>query len=215
MTSAHYGLQELIDNTEASLAFLKEVGVRYVVASSPASRRKLDDKKSWSEAFADAMTLADWRWNAEEMEKIGRRARALGMRFAYHNHAFELVAKDGKVPLDEIVRFTNPQNVALELDLGWVAGAGHDPVKIIKQHARRIELLHIKDIVTSERVPGKMAKDERSTVIGEGTQDWKAIFNAVRGSPVHSYFVEQEEPFTQPPLQAAAKSFAYLRSLHI
>lgn len=215
MTSAHYGLQELIDKTDASIAFAKAVGARYVVASSPAPRRKLDEKKPWGEAVADAMTLEDWRWNAREMERIGRRARQMGMRFGYHNHAAELISYDGKIPLDEIVRITSPRNVALELDIGWVAGAGHDPVPIIKRYQSRIELLHIKDLVTKERVAGKMVKDERTTVIGKGTLDWKAIFRALQASPVHSYFVEQEDPFTEPPLQAARKSLAYMRTLHV
>lgn len=215
MTSAHYGLRDLIDKTDASLAFAKAVGVRYVVASSPAPRRPLDPKKPWSEGVAEAMDLAGWRWNAQEMERIGRRARAMGLRFGYHNHSAELIPYEGRIALDEIVRLTNPRNVTLELDIGWVAGAGHDPVKIIKQHQGRIELLHIKDLVTKERVPGKMVKDERTTVIGQGTLDWRAIFRALQASPIHSYFVEQEDPFTEPPLQAARKSLAYMRSLHV
>lgn len=215
MPSCHYGLQALIDDTERNLAFARDVGVKYVVASSPAPRRKLDPKKPWSVATAEAMTLADWRWNAQEMEKIGRRARAMGLRFGYHNHSAELIPYEGRIPLDEIVRLTNPRNVTLELDIGWVAGAGRDPVSVIKKHAPRIELLHIKDLVTKERVPGKLVKDERTTVIGQGTLDWKAIFKALRAAPVHSYFVEQEDPFTEPPLRAAAKSLAYMRSLHV
>lgn len=215
MPAAHYGLRDLIDKTDASLAFARDVGVRYVVASSPAPRRTLDPKKPWSEGVAEAMSLADWRWNAEEMERIGERARGMGMRFAYHNHSAELIPYEGVIPLDEIVRLTNPRNVALELDIGWVAGAGHDPVPVIKQHQRRIELLHIKDLVTTERVPGRMVKDERTAVIGQGTLDWPAIFTALRQSPVHSYFVEQEEPFTEPPMQAAAKSLAFMRTMNI
>jgi sugar phosphate isomerase/epimerase len=215
MPAAHYGLQTLIDETDASLRFAREVGAKYVVASSPAPRRKLDPKKPWSEGVAEAMSLADWRWNAEEMEKIGRKARAMGLRFAYHNHSAELIPYEGRLPLDEIVRLTNPRNVALELDIGWVAGAGHDPVPIIRKYQRRIELLHIKDLVTKERTPGKMVKDERTTVIGQGTLNWRPIFNALKQSPVHSYFVEQEEPFTEPPLKAAAKSLAYMLALHV
>ena len=215
MPSAHYGLQTLIDETDSSLAFARDVGARYVVASSPAPRRKLDPSKPWSEGVKDAMTLEDWRWNAQEMERIGQRARSMGLRFGYHNHSAELIRYDGVTPLDEIVRLTNPRNVVLELDIGWVAGAGYDPVDIIRRHARRIELLHIKDLVTTERVPGQMVKDERTTVIGQGTLNWPAIFQALRSAPVHSYFVEQEEPFTEPPLQAAAKSLAYLRSLNV
>lgn len=215
MTSTHYGLKDLIDDTEGKLAFARDVGVQYVVASSPAPPKPLDPNKPWPVAVAEAMTLADWRSNAEAMNRIGKRAREMGMRFGYHNHNAELIAYDGFVPLDEIVRMTDPANLVLELDIGWVASAGRDPIAVIAQHAPRIHLLHIKDIITTERVPGKMVADDRSTVLGQGTIDWPAVFRAARAAPIHSYFYEQEDPFTEPPLRAAAKSLAYLRSINV
>ncbi len=213
--AAHYGLADLIKDTEGTLGFARDVGVQYVIASSPAPSRRLDPAKGWSEGVIEAMTLADWRSNAEAMERIGRRARAMGMRFGYHNHSAEFLTYERRLPIDEIVRLTDPAHVVLELDIGWVAGAGYDPVEVIQRYAPRIHLLHIKDLVTKERVPGRAVKDERTTVIGQGTLDWPSIFRALRRAPVHSYFVEQEEPFTEPPLEAAAKSLAYLRNLSI
>lgn len=213
--SAHYGLSDLIEDTEGRLAFARDVGVEYVIASSPAPSRPRDESKPWSIGVAEAMTLADWRSNAEAMDRIGRRARAMGMRFGYHNHSTEFIAYERRLPMDEIVRLTDPANVVLELDIGWVGGAGYDPVEIIHRYAPRIHLLHIKDIASAERVPGRMVQDERTTAIGEGTVDWPAVFQAVRRAPIHSYFVEQEEPFAEPPLQALGKSLAYLRGLSI
>lgn len=213
--SCHYGMGDLMKDADSRLAFAKEVGVKYVVASSPASTRQLDPKKPWPVAVAEAMSVQDWRANAEAMNRIGAKARALNMRFGYHNHSAELLSYNGFVPLDEIVRRTNPANVVLELDIGWVAAAGHDPVTIIRKHAPRIHLLHIKDQVSAERVPGKMIKDDRTTVIGKGTINWPAVFRAAEKSPIYSYFYEQEDPFTEPALQAARKSLAYLRSLHV
>lgn len=213
--SAHYGLGDLIKDAESRLAFARDVGARYVVASSPAPRVALNPNKPWSQAVAEAMTLADWRSNAEAMNRIGRRARQMGLRFGYHNHSAELLDYAGRMPLAEIVRLTDPGNVVLELDIGWVAGAGFDPVPIINRFAPRIHLLHIKDLVTKERVRGKMVTDERTTVIGQGTIDWKAVFHAAQKAPIHSYFVEQEDPFKEPALQAARKSLAYLRTLRV
>ena len=99
--------------------------------------------------------------------------------------------------------------------LRWVAGAGYDPVEAIERYRSRIHLLHVKDIASAERVPGRLVTDSRTTVIGGGTVDWPAVFRAVRRAPVHSYFVEQEEPFSEPPLEALAKSIAYLRGLSV
>ena len=214
-TAAHYGLGDLIKDSESRLAFARDVGAKYVVASSPAPSRPIDDKDGWAVGVAKAMTLADWRSNAEAMDRIGRRARQMGLRFGYHNHSAEFLTYEKKLPMDEIVRLTDPANVVLELDIGWVAGAGYDPVEVIRRYQPRIHLLHIKDLISAERVPGQIIKDERTTVIGQGTIDWRAVFRAVERSPIHSWFVEQEEPFTEPPLQAMAKSLAYLRNLSI
>jgi sugar phosphate isomerase/epimerase len=139
----------------------------------------------------------------------------MGMRFGYHNHSAEFLAYERRLPMDEIVRLTDPANVVLELDIGWVAGAGYDPVETIHRYAPRIHLLHVKDIAVPNHRPGSLPHDERTTVIGQGTVDWAGVFRAARRAPIHSYFVEQEEPFTEPPLQALAKSIAYLRTLSI
>lgn len=213
--SAHYSLPDLLQDVESRLAFAREVGVTYVVASSPAPSRPLNSTKPWPLAIAEAMTLADWRANAAALDRIGERARSMGLLFGYHNHVGEFLDYDGFMPLDEIVRLTDPANVVLELDLGWVAGAGLDPVAMIERYAQRIHLLHVKDLATSERTPGKMVSDARTTPIGEGTIDWPAVFRAAERAPIHSYFVEQEPPFTEPPLEALEKSIAYLRRLPV
>ena len=213
--SCHFGLGDLIAKTEENLAFARDVGAKYVIASSPAPSRPVDDSKGWSVGVAEAMTLADWRSNAEAMDRIGRRARAMGLRFGYHNHSAEFFAYEKRLPMDEIVNLTDPANVVLELDIGWVAGAGYDPVEAINRYRSRIHLLHIKDTAVANHVPGSHLHDERTTVIGQGTVDWAPVFRAARRAPVHSYFVEQEDPFTEPPLEAARKSLAYLRSLSI
>jgi sugar phosphate isomerase/epimerase len=214
-SAAHYGLRDLLEEHEKRLAFARDVGAKYVVASSPAPSRPMPPGKPWSVGVAEAMTLADWRSNAEAMDRIGRRARQMGLRFGYHNHSAEFLTYERRLPMDEIVRLTDPANVVLELDIGWVAAAGYDPVETINRYAPRIHLLHIKDLASAVRVPGRMIEDETTTVIGEGTIDWPAVFRAVRRAPIHSYFVEQEEPFKEPPLEAARKSLNYLRKLSI
>jgi sugar phosphate isomerase/epimerase len=213
--AAHHNLADLIKGTDERLAFARDVGAKYVVASSPAPSRALDPSKPWSHAVAEAMTLADWRSNAEAMERIGRRARQMGLRFGYHNHSAEFLNYDGRLPMDEIVRLTDPANVVLELDIGWVAGAGYDPVETIARYAPRIHLLHIKDLATKERVPGKIVADESTTPIGQGSVDWPAVFRALRRAPVYGWFVEIEAPFAKPPLQSLAESLAYLRRISV
>lgn len=211
-TSSHYSLASLMEDTDAKLAFARDVGAQFCVASSPAPRRPIDSKRPWSHGVAEAMTLADWRANADAMNKIGAKAKALGIRFGYHNHSAEFLRYDGVEAFDELLRLTDPELVSFELDLGWVAAAGMDPVHVLEHHGDRIRLLHVKDIATRERTPHKIVADETTVPIGKGTIDWPAVFAAAAKAPIHSYFVEQEAPFTQPPLDALKESIAYLNT---
>ena len=211
--SCHFSMRDLIDEHETELAQARDVGVRYVVASSPASAKPLDPAKPWNVGLAEAMTLSDWRRNADAMNRIGARAKAMGMRFGYHNHAAELLDYEGENALHEILRLTDPSLVALELDIGWVAAAGHDPVGTINHHADRIELLHVKDIATRERGANRIASDLTTPPVGAGTIDWSAVFAAADKAKVAGWFVEQEPPFVRPPLEGLRQSLAYLRRI--
>lgn len=211
--SCHHSLKNLIADSEALLALAKEVGVQFCMASSPAPPRTPAPGLEWNRALADAMTLADWRSNAEAMNRIGRQAKALGIRFGFHNHSAEFLSYGGRTAFDELVRLTDPSLVDFQLDIGWVAAAGFDPAQVLKRHARRIRLLHVKDIATKERKRGRIADDMRTTPIGKGTVDWRLVFAAARKAPIHSYFVELEAPFAEPPLTGLAQSLTYLTSL--
>jgi sugar phosphate isomerase/epimerase len=211
--SCHYGLGELMQDADAKLAFAKEVGVAYCVASSPAPSRPMPQGKPWVAGMAEAMSLADWQSNAEAMNRIGAKAKAMGLRFGYHNHAAEFLLYDGKVAYTELLRITDPELVAMELDLGWVAAAGVDPAAILRHAGRRIQLLHVKDIATRQRQEGRIADDLTTVPIGKGSIDWKTVFAAAKQAPIQSWFVEQEPPFAQPPLEGIAQSLAYLKSI--
>jgi sugar phosphate isomerase/epimerase len=213
--SAHYSMGDLIDDTEGRLRFARDVGATYVVASSPKPQRALAPGRDWVRAIAEAMTLQDWHVNAEAMNRIADRAKAMGLRFAYHNHPAEFLDYDGHLAFEELLRLTNPATVAFELDIGWVAAAGRDPVHVLHEHGSRIQLLHIKDIVTHARRPGRIAEDLMTVPVGRGSIDWKAVFRAARSARVAGWFVEQEPPVVQPSLLSARQSFQYLKPLSI
>ena len=211
--SSHYSLGDLMTDTEAKLTAVREVGVKFCMASSPYVPRPMATDKPWVNAMADAMTLADWRMNAEEMNRVGAVAKSLGIKFGYHNHAAEFVSYDGVQAYAEMVRMTDPELVDMELDLGWVAIAGYDPAEMLTRYKDRVSLLHVKDMRTTERTPGVIAADQQSVPVGQGSIDWPAVFRAAQGGKVQGYFVEQEPPFAHPPLEGLRDSLAYLKSI--
>jgi sugar phosphate isomerase/epimerase len=211
--SCHFSMRDLIDEHESKLAQARDVGVRYFVASSPASTRPQDPAKSWNIGLAESMTLADWHRNADAMNRIGKSAKAMGMRFGYHNHAAEMLDYEGKGAYDELIRLTDPALVTFELDLGWVAAAGHDPAATIDKHRARIELLHVKDITAKAPGYNQISPDVASTPVGDGVIDWTPVFAAADRAKIGAWFVEQEPPFVKPALDGLTRSLAYLRTL--
>ncbi len=110
---------------------------------------------------------------------------------------------------------SHPARAPVARRIGWTAAAGYDPVEVIGRYAPRIHLLHVKDIATKERTPGRIPADLRTVPIGQGTVNWAAVFAAAQRAPIHSWFVEQEAPFARPPLEGLQQSLAYLKRLSI
>ncbi|HEX7034874.1 MAG TPA: sugar phosphate isomerase/epimerase [Pseudomonadales bacterium] len=208
--AAHYGLFELLNGLDEKLADLDTLGVRYLVCSFPwaPDPARLRDRPGGPGAaiFRGELTLDEWRWNAEQIERIGEAAAGAGLRFAYHNHAMEFVDYDGTVAYDELLRLTDPERVSFEVDCAWVAAAGRDPAEQIRGMRTRARLLHVKDVDPN-------ANEFVTVPVGKGNIDWKAVFAAVDPARLDHYFVEQEHFTTATPLQAVAESIDYLEQL--
>ena len=82
---------------------------------------------------------------AEKLNAAGAACHQAGLKFAYHNHAFEFEPLANSTPLDTILAETDPVNLSLELDVFWVSVAGHDPAAKLNEYKGRVALTHLKD----------------------------------------------------------------------
>ena len=96
-------------------------------------------------AIINGLTLDDWKWNAEQFNKVGDQVKQAGLQLAYHNHNFEWKSYGSVTGYDEFLSLTDPGLVKLELDCGWATVAGQDPVAYLTKYPERYSLLHIKD----------------------------------------------------------------------
>jgi len=204
LPAAHYSLQELLGGLDAKLAFAHELGLKYIVCSFPfvANPERFHAGKYYQEISA-GITMDDWKWNAEQFNKGGEKAKAAGMQFGYHNHNLEFRKEKGVTVFDELLRLTDTNLVKMEMDIGWVASTGKDPAAYLEKYPKRFELLHVKDIL-----PGPHSTEGEgtgSTELGRGTIDWKKVFAAAKRASVKHYFVEQEDPFLDMPVMEAIK----------
>ena len=168
--------------------------------------------KAPSRAERESMTLADWRWNADQFNHIGERVHAAGMKFAYHNHTPEFRSENGVMFYDELLRSTDPSKVAMELDCGWAIVAGQNPVNLLTRYPTRISMLHVKDFkITATTNPSNAPP---STELGRGTIDYRPIFEAAEKAHIEHAFVEQEE-FDMPAMDALKVDADYMHALKV
>ena len=187
--STHIGLDGVREQFGATADAAQAIGIRYLTVASLDMRaiKSADDWKRMADVFNDA----------------GRRAKAAGLRFAYHNHAVEFTPVDGVVPMDLLVGGTDPSLVAFELDLFWAMKAGQDPRAYFERHPGRFEMVHVKDATA--------APASEMTDVGSGVMDWKRIFAAHRTAGIRHYFVEHDSP--ADPMQSIQRSADYLKTL--
>ena len=178
--STHARLERLEDEPDAVLQEARTLGVETVIVPWVPTPE--------NDSEADALV--------GRIVKAGVGVREAGFRFGYHNHAFEF----GEVDLwSRIVA----SGLDLELDVGWLRVAGHDPVAELEAHAGRLLLVHAKDV----RPDGDGWLD---VVAGDGELDFKAIADAARAGGARHLVVELDTP-SDDPVDDARRSLATLR----
>ena len=174
MTSSHMGMDMVEGDPEGTLALARRLGIEKIFVPHIAAPDRPADAAGW-ESYAQRLAAA------------GKPFVDAGFVFGWHNHDFELVdLGGGRTPLDVIA----DAGVALELDLGWVKVAGHDPVEWINRFNSKISAVHVKDIS-----PEGQAQDEDGWAdVGHGVMDWAAIHAALQANGINHMVAEHDNP---------------------
>jgi len=185
--SAHIAIEAVETNPAQTFADAKTVGHEWITAPSLPRGAKV--------------TVDDWKGVADRFNKAGAACKAAGFRFAFHNHN-DIVKKTGDVlPIDILMKETDPSLVSYEMDIYWAVNGGADPLSLIATYPGRFRMFHVKDSTASPEL--KMAD------VGAGTIDFKTIFARTKG--IEHYFVERDD--ATDPLASAAASYKYLSNL--
>jgi sugar phosphate isomerase/epimerase len=188
--SSHVGLADFRRDVDAVIAMASGIGASYLVVPW------LDER--------ERKTLDDYRRIGQELNRIGEKVRAAGMRLGYHNHDFELARIDGRIPLDVLLEEADPNLLVLELDLYWAVKGGVDPVAYFAQHPGRVHLVHVKD---SAGAPAHAMVD-----VGKGTIDFAKIFARREQAGIRHAFVEHDNPpSTAETMRASYQHLSQLR----
>lgn len=144
-----------------------------------------------------------WRSTAETMTRAGEQAKEAGLQYAYHNHDFEFVERDGRVAFDVFCEESDPDLVKIELDLFWIIHGGGDPIDFIGRWPGRVPMVHVK---------GRTATGDMVDV-GNGVIDWAGIFAHADQAGMKHFFVEHDQPETA--FGSIEVSYSYLSGLEV
>ncbi len=200
---AHIGYDALTKDLTGAIKTAKTLGVKYVMTAW------IPHKAPFTAEIA--------RKAAADFNKWGEAFRKEGITYGYHPHGYEFVKlaeEGGKTPFDLLIEGTKPEFVSFEMDVFWVFHAGIDPAGLLRKHATRWSLLHVKDIrkgaVTGLSTGGAAPID--NVAVGTGQIDWVGVLNAAQDIGVTHYFIEDETP---TPLVCIPDSLKYLRALKL
>jgi sugar phosphate isomerase/epimerase len=191
VTSGHYGLDMIKGDTwKKAVDDAKKNGQKYmVVPYIQAEQRK---------------TLDDYKHIIADLNAAGEVCNQAGIRFGYHNHAFEFEKVEGQVPYDLMLKDLDPKKVSLEMDIFWVVNAGYDPIQYFEKYPGRFEQWHVKDMDKADR--------NKNADVGTGSIDWKSIFAKAKVSGLQYYYVEQES-YPGAPIDSVGASAKYLKTI--
>ncbi len=155
-----------------------------------------------------------WKQAAETFNKAGAACKKVGIQFAYHNHWFEFIPVNGKLPYDTLLQECDPSLVKMEMDLCWATVGGVDPVSYFERYPGRFPLVHVKDMksIPAEKT-GLTFRNviPEMTEVGSGVIDWKRIFGQSGEAGIRHYFVEHDQP--KAPFESIVSSYRYMRGL--
>jgi sugar phosphate isomerase/epimerase len=191
--SGHIAI-ELIENDPAkTFADAHTVGHEWItVPSLPRGQHPTED---------------DWKRVAAQFNAAATKAKAAGFRFAFHNHNDIVAVQNGILPIEILMRETDPALVFYQMDIYWAVSGGADPLALLAKYPGRFKMFHVKD--------GKPPyTDASQTDLGQGTIDFKSIFAASKGgatTSIEHYFMESDS--ARDPLAFADAGYKYLAKL--
>jgi sugar phosphate isomerase/epimerase len=188
--SAHVPLNDIQTKMDGAIEAAKVIGHKLLVCPW------LDVK--------DRKTIDDYKRHAATFNKAAEVCQKAGLEFAYHNHDFEFIPIDGKLPFDVLLEGTDKNLVKIELDLYWVKKGKQNTLALMSKNPGRIVAFHVKDMDNTPK--------EFFTEVGRGTINFKEIFAQSKKAGV-KYFIVEQDQCPGSPFDSLKISYDYLSKL--
>ena len=126
---------------------------------------------------------------------IGQKCKDAGMRFGYHNHAYEMEKVEDRIMIEYLLENTDPALVFYQVDVYWAAYGHYSPADLFNKYPGRFTLLHIKD---------------KKEIGQSGMVGFDAVFGNAEVAGVEAFVVEVEGCRNEAALEGIRVSADYL-----
>ena len=141
-------------------------------------------------------TLKELQVICDYFNAVGKKCKDLGMKFGYHNHAFEMEEIEGKIQIEYMLENTDPDLVFYQIDVYWAVYGHYSPADLFNKYPGRFALLHIKD---------------KKEIGQSGMVGFDAVFGNAEVAGLEGYVVEVEGCRNEAALEGIRVSADYLR----
>jgi sugar phosphate isomerase/epimerase len=166
--SSHYGMDELRQHLDERIEFATESGQTQMILSSF--------------GLPDKATLSDWLKAADELNKMGVKAKVSGIQMGYHNHDMEFEKIGDTLIYDALMKELDPSYIKMQFQVA-VISKGYKASTYFKKYPGRYISAHLADWSPTEK---------KNVPIGKGIVDWKEFFATLKTGGVKNIFVEMD-----------------------
>jgi sugar phosphate isomerase/epimerase len=233
MPSTHSGITAGEEAAvEKQLEGFQIMGIQYTSLSEPRPPRRRVNRHptqaqrarfraQMRERMERGRTVDDVKREAAFLNRYGKIARKFGIKILRHNHTMEFQPCQGSklMPYDILLADTDPEFVAMQMDLGWATVAGQDPVEWFHKHPGRFVLWHVKDVACLKCLPPvtdefARLRAARLVPVGKGDIDYANIFKHAGLAGMKHFAIEQDSAADWGDSIAAARvSYEHLRAM--
>jgi sugar phosphate isomerase/epimerase len=206
---------------------LKMISGHTVMGKEHWDEAKKDFSDSWKFTVEDAATLGqkwvispwmdesmrktygDFKRYMEVFNKSGELCKKSGMKFGYHNHAFEFSESlNGEKVFDIMMKSIEPGLVSMQLDIGNLYNGGAVALDVMNQYPGRFDIIHVKDEIAATSGNEKY----ESTILGEGIVNAQKVTDlAATIGGTKCFIIEQESYGKKTPMDCVKEDLEIMK----
>lgn len=157
---------------------------------------------------------------ADQFNEIGMKMSEAGIKLLYHNHGYGLSETEGEIPFKMLLNRTEPDYVAMEMDIYWMTAGRADSVAYLEEFPGRFKLMHVKDMTEIVHFEGDgstpmewMPLFQYMADAGDGVLDLASILSAAKRNGVDHYYLERD--MAADPDTTLQNSYNYLSTVKL